>query len=84
MDTKTTGGPAFPNDYNLPENQGMTMRDYFAAQVMPVVVSEVELMRLLLGGEADVSGQEALSKVDSVAFMSFLIADAMLKARGNS
>lgn len=31
MTTKNTGGPAFPSDFSLPENQGMTLRDYFAA-----------------------------------------------------
>lgn len=34
MSNKDNGGPAFPSQYNIPENQGMTLRDYFAAKAM--------------------------------------------------
>ena len=33
MDDKT-GGSAFPSPYILPEDQGMTLLDYFAGQAM--------------------------------------------------
>jgi hypothetical protein len=32
------GGPAFPSEYTLPENQGMTLRDYFAAKALQALV----------------------------------------------
>ena len=37
--TKNTGGPAFPNaafGSTRNEQQGMTLRDYFAAKAMPL------------------------------------------------
>lgn len=39
--TKDTGGPAFPvpaNAFN--DMEGMTLRDYFAAQALPVVCED--------------------------------------------
>jgi hypothetical protein len=38
--------PAFPSGYYAPENQGMSLRDYFAAKAM---------QRLLTDDEIDVS-----------------------------
>lgn len=32
-----TGGPAFPKNYGIP-NEGMTMRDYFAAKAMQAMI----------------------------------------------
>ena len=60
--------PAFPSAYLFPENQGMTLRDYFAAKAM---------QGLLAGLLAD--GQDL--KWDQVAIDSYRQADAMLKAR---
>jgi hypothetical protein len=34
------GGPAFPSEYTLPENQGMTLRDYFAAKAMQALAQK--------------------------------------------
>jgi len=30
--------PAFPSGYYVPENQGMTLRDYFAAKAMQALI----------------------------------------------
>ena len=30
--------PAFPSVYSLPENKGMTLRDYFAAKAMQALI----------------------------------------------
>lgn len=38
---KETGGPVFPNNFVSPKNQGMTMRDYFAAKAMQGMQSRV-------------------------------------------
>jgi hypothetical protein len=62
------GGPAFPSEYTLPENQGMTLRDYFAAKAMQGLFS---------CGKAH---DEHTAHVTAKA--SYLMADAMLKARG--
>jgi hypothetical protein len=61
------GGPAFPSEYTLPENQGMTLRDYFAAKAMQGLFS---------CGKAH---DEHTAHVTAKA--SYLMADAMLKAR---
>jgi hypothetical protein len=36
-----TGGPAFPvpNDANVNEQEGMTLRDYFAAKAMQAIIT---------------------------------------------
>jgi len=31
--------PAFPSGYYVPENQGMTLRDYFAAKAMQALIA---------------------------------------------
>jgi hypothetical protein len=62
------GGPAFPSEYTLPENQGMTLRDYFAAKAMQGLFS---------CGKAH---DEHTAHVTAKA--SWVMADAMLKARG--
>jgi len=36
MSEINTGGPAFPEDF--PCESGMTLRDYFAAQVLPMMM----------------------------------------------
>ncbi len=70
MTDKDTGGPAFPNEgfngWGEPQ-QGMTLRDYFAAKAM---------QSLLAGLEAGKEAQAAL--IPTVAYQ---MADEMLKAR---
>lgn len=66
MSTKNDGGPAFPvpNLEDDPGFNGMTLRDYFAGEALPVAFSRYPDSR-------DGASKEA-----------YLIADAMLKARG--
>jgi hypothetical protein len=44
MNEQNNGGPAFPAPAGVSHitEQGMTLRDYFAAQVMPEIVQRVE------------------------------------------
>lgn len=70
-----TGGPAFPTDYfydhdtqheRLPMS-GMTLRDYFAAKAMQgLLACDIEC---------------GPDNVQSIAESSYIMADAMLKAR---
>jgi hypothetical protein len=59
--------PAFPSGYYVPENQGMTLRDYFAAKAIEgatvSAASNVRFNHALIAAEA------------------YVLADAMLKAR---
>ena len=79
---KETGGPAFPQ-YILEPNpaggeprivwqEGMTLRDYFAAKAMQGLISSI--------GQWS-AGTPNLEFSDSVATDAYWIADAMLKAR---
>jgi hypothetical protein len=70
--TKQTGGPAFPsreldNNCNLRLEQGMTLRDYFAAKAMHGIVSTVPHLKT--------------TNPDDAAIEAYEYADAMLKAR---
>ena len=60
---KETGGPAFPHGMAF---QGMTLRDYFAAQAMQGLGSQLSVYSVT---------------VDEVAELSYRQADAMLKER---
>jgi hypothetical protein len=62
-----TGGPAFPTPAGIQQNDGMSLRDYFAAAALqPLVTSAIKLDHV---------------KWDATAQHAYLIADAMLKAR---
>lgn len=66
-----TGGPAFQlaaSEYggNWPE-WGMTIRDYFAAKAMQGFIA---------------NGTDGYEHFDDLAFDAYLVADAMLQARG--
>mgnify|MGYP003660212491 CR=1 FL=1 len=37
---KNDGGPAFPSNFTLPENQGLTLRDYFAAAALQTALAK--------------------------------------------
>ena len=74
MSKTNTGGPAFPTTKPLDSwgdpNQGMDLRDYFAAQAMQGFIASPR-------GTPDGS-----TATDSYyARVSYLMADAMLKAR---
>ena len=72
-----TGGPAFPTTKPLESwgdpNQGMTLRDYFAAKAMQALLSEDRYMGLI-----GVNNFEHRRAEDA-----YKVADAMLRARGN-
>jgi len=68
-----TGGPAFPchPDIQNPLDEGMTLRDYFAAKAMEGIFAS--------NTEHD---HEDAHIFDAVAEAAYKQADAMLKARG--
>ena len=72
-----TGGPAFPAtgrpDQQFIKQEGMTLRDYFAAKAIAVAWSALEAGYF----EADVE-----SSTDKMAACAYQLADAMIKARG--
>jgi hypothetical protein len=62
-----TGGPAFPTPAHNLQNDGMTLRDYFAAKAMQGNIASM------------VEGQEFDPSMG--AEWAYKVADAMLKAR---
>ena len=81
MSNIKTGGPAFPrpavftqtHGLTSVEQDGMTLRDYFAAKAMQSLISS-----------CDVSKQGYSTELDRRAVQAYLTADAMLKARSQS
>lgn len=67
---KDTGGPAFPTPTHNLQNDGMTLRDYFAAKAM----------QGLLATDIDCGPKYAQIIADNAYGM----ADVMLKARGQA
>ena len=71
MSNTNTGGPAFPlrvpQEEHIFCNEGMTLRDYFAAKAMQAYSSDSDW-------RIDMS-------VEETAYAAYTIADAMLKAR---
>jgi len=78
--TTETGGPAFPAfEFQKNYNQmmavgGMTLRDYFAAKAMQTCMADEKLIDMYCYLEKDVKKE--------VAVAAYMMADAMLKARG--
>jgi hypothetical protein len=72
MNNTNTGGPAFPTPAHNLQNDGMTLRDYFAAQALQGAISH----GLFNAAKAEQSYAEYLSS------LAYVYADAMLKARG--
>ncbi|MGJ5906639.1 hypothetical protein [Enterobacter sp. J706] len=75
--TNNNGGPAFPvagSEHNYPI-EGMTLRDYFAAKAMQSALLTSKPENPL--GRMDIFAQ-------SVAEISYEMADAMLRAREGS
>lgn len=66
--TKDTGGPAFPAPAGVSHitEQGMTLRDYFAAKAMQSLISELADWKYM---------------PNEIAKFAYVQADAMLKAR---
>lgn len=75
------GGPAFPYSgvhkgekaNHIIDSHGMTLRDYFAAKLMPAVIGSLN---------GPVTGEEYPGDFDHYAECSYRMADAMLRARG--
>jgi hypothetical protein len=65
------GGPAFPSQYTLPENCGMSLRDWFAAAALPGLQGRD--WSHMTGRDAEI--------LETWAKSSYAIADEMLKAR---
>ena len=63
-----TGGPAFPTPAHNLQNDGATLRDYFAAKAMQIVLYQCDCF-------PDQDWR------DGVAMDAYKMADAMLKAR---
>lgn len=76
MSDTSTGGPAFPvlhwiNGESTGAEEGMTLRDYFAAKALPSILNP-----------NPVTGQYALvADFEDCAITAYKMADAMLKAR---
>jgi len=78
--------PAFPTNnwtqiapYSSGYNEGMTLRDYFAAKAMQAMLSSPEFLVVVTADQA--IGNNARERVSNV---SFAYADAMMKARGQA
>lgn len=70
---KDTGGPAFP----AMEDDGMTLRDYFAAKAMQSVLRGARIP----GADADPLPPEVSQALAAIAKVSYRVADAMLAER---
>ena len=79
MNNTNTGGPAFPTTKPLEHwgdpNQGMTLRDYFAAQAMTGAQIWDAVLNKKNAYFSQVNGCNALAET------AYAIADAMLKER---
>ena len=70
-----TGGPAFPTSNRIIQDDGMTLRDYFAAKAMHGQLSNIDWMKHMSEQFPEMAG------VDCVAQAAYEMADAMLEAR---
>lgn len=66
---KPENPPAFPTGYErpAPDEKGMTLRDYFAAAALQGILAGLDM--------------DASEVSDQIACKSYIVADAMLKAR---
>jgi len=72
--SKNNGGPAFPvagSEHNYPI-EGMTLRDYLAANLMPAVIGTLN---------GPVTCEHCPGDFDYYAVCAYQMADAMLRAR---
>lgn len=81
MNNTNTGGPAFPTGLIFDDkgviiggNNGMTLRDYFAAQAL----TGAQIWDAILNGKETTQFANNVNKIGEVAYA---VADAMLKAR---
>jgi hypothetical protein len=83
MSKKDTGGPAFRagERYELKEGwrleEGMTLRDYFAAKAMQGWMANPTATPV----EAGIDDADPKAMADVAAMFGYMVADAMLRAR---
>ena len=65
----TNNQPAFPTTINREIVRGMTLRDYFAAKVLPVIYTESTTV------------DESYANFDEIAEDAYRLANAMMTAR---
>ncbi len=80
MELSKTGGSAFPVADDASDMPGMTLRDYFAAQAMPLALAEY---RMVTNSTKSAMGEDwgIPYGLSSVASKAYEMADAMLEAR---
>lgn len=63
-------------------NEGLTLRDYFAAKTLPVIYAEImgKLNEEFIA-EITLNGKVQVEVVDVIAFEAYRFADAMMEAR---
>jgi hypothetical protein len=77
-----TGGPAFPAHFYDGRSTGMTLRDYFAAKVLPELYADYAREVREDGGQVDVGDpNDPGVSSELIALECYAIADAMLIAR---
>lgn len=76
------GGPAFPvvADPNMQNDAwgGMSLRDYFAAKALAVLIDPIQFKRF------DLTMGMVKATCDEAATRAYQVADAMLRARGEA
>ena len=83
MTDKDTGGPAFPVPglHRDSYNNGMTLRDYFAAKAMNALLTKQGPYGEAYGDDRPSAYSEDAQTVDELAEYAYAQADAMLIAR---
>ena len=70
------GGPAFPTPVGVQHNDGMTLRDYFAAAALQAIISSA-----LSEGTKTMYNIRKPDFLECLSLDAYAHADAMLKAR---
>ena len=73
------GGPAFPQENDATGSMGMTLRDYFAAKAMQGIIEKYGSNPPYFDEDGGDDGPD-----QEIARWAYELADAMLRARGNS
>ena len=70
---------AFPKSYSqYPTNDGMDLRDYFAAKALPVIMKYIQKQ---LSMTKDFEGYDTESSAQVMAHDAYKVADAMMEVR---
>ena len=89
MSKENDGGPAFPQDLqgrrgDDPDMQGMSLRDWFAGQAMPALMTNSNAV-FVAAAKSDSPEALRLAKLayseTAIAAGAYALADAMLEAR---